>query len=276
MLKKIEHIIRSYFPKRLKNYRFFLSALKGLRGIEIGGPSPTFTTKGFLPVYDVIAGLDGCNFSNSTVWEGDIKEGKNFKYGNHTGYQIISDGTQLPMIPDEKYDFVLSCHSIEHIANPVKALNEWKRILKNKGYVLLIVPHKDRTFDHNRPVTSIEHLLQDEKNNTQENDETHFEEVISLHDISMDDGIKDLESLIVRTKNNYENRCVHQHIFNTPLVAKLANHVALKILDIRHFNPFNIVMLLQKTENIKPDNSRFLDPSNEIYQNEKFPSDKLW
>ena len=276
MLKKIESVFRSFFPKRIENHQYYLSVLKDLKGIEIGGPSPVFTSKGFLPVYNVINALDGCNFSSNTVWEGNIKEGNYYTFGNKKGYQIISDGSNLPMIADGKYDFLLSCHSIEHIANPIKAINEWKRIIKDNGYILLVVPHKDTTFDHNRPVTKLEHLVADFENNTGEDDTTHFEEVITLHDIAMDYGTEDIASLKIRTADNFNNRCVHQHVFNTPLVVKLSDYLNLKILDIQHFNPFNIVVLLQKkgTENV--DNRIYLNRNHEIYQKDKFPSDKIW
>lgn len=276
MKKRLELLYRRFFPKRQDNYRYYQSVLEGLNGIEIGGPSSIFTSAGFLPVYDKIGGLDGCNFSTNTIWEGNIGEGNNYRYGNKTGYQYISDGTNLEQVPTGKYDFVLSCHSIEHIANPLKALTEWKRVIKDKGYILLVVPHKDNTFDHNRPVTTLEHLIDDYKQNMPETDNTHFEEVISLHDISRDAGITNIESLKTRTEDNFSNRCVHHHVFNTPLVARMADHLNMKIMDIRLFNPFHIIALLQKNENEKPDNSRFLDPGNVVYQNPNFPSDKLW
>lgn len=276
MFKKIEHTIRRFFPKRMKNYKRYLSAVNGLKGLEVGGPSPIFSSNGFLPLYSVIKNLDGCNFSNNTVWEGNIQEGNSYQYGNKTGFQIISDGTNLATIPNGTYDFVLSCHSIEHIANPIKALTEWKRIIKDDGHLILVIPHKDQTFDHKRPITTLEHLIKDFESNVQENDPTHFEEVIALHDISKDDGINDLESLRTRTFDNFNNRCVHQHVFNTPLVIKLVHRLGLKIHDVQHFNPFNIIILLQKSIHQDPNNDDYLDPKNIIYQNKKFPSDKIW
>ena len=274
MLRKTEQIFRRFFPKRMNNQGLYLSTLKGMHGLEVGGPSPIFTAAGFLPVYTCINGLDGCNFSSNTVWEGSISEGNTYRFGNKKGYQIISDGTKLDMVANGKYDFVLSCHSIEHFANPIKALKEWLRVIKDDGYLLLVVPHKDNTFDNRRPVTKLEHLIKDYENNVEENDSTHFEEINSLHDISMDDGIADSESLRIRTADNFNNRCVHHHVFNTPLVVELAGYLHLKILDVQHFNPFNIIALLQKSTDKNPDNSIYLDKANSIYQ--KFPSDKSW
>jgi len=276
MLKKLERIFRQSFPKRLKNHTLYLNALKGLNGLEIGGPSFAFSTKGFLPVYNVIAKLDGCNFSSNTMWEGNIEEGTTYQYGNKIGFQYISDGVKLDSIKDGQYDFVLSSHSIEHFANPLKALLEWKRVIKDGGYILLIIPHKDNTFDRKRPITTLEHLIEDYKHNTGEDDNTHFSEVLSLHDATMDTGISDPESLRLRTLDNINNRGVHHHVFNTPLAVKIANYLDFKICDVQLFNPFNIVMLVQKSKIKNPDNTTFLNPGNLIYQNEKFPSDKIW
>ena len=274
MRKTIEYIFRNLFPKKIKNYKFFMKSVKGLNGLEVGGPSYAFSSKGFLPIYNVIKNLDGCNFSTSTVWEGNISAGQNYKYGKKKGNQIIADGGDLKEIIDCKYDFILSCHSLEHMANPIKALLEWKRIIKNNSYILLILPHKDKTFDHNRPVTSLEHLIVDFENETGERDKTHFDDVISFHDLSMDSGIENIDQLTTRTFENFTNRCVHHHIFNTLLVVKMVNFSGFKICDIQHFNPFHIIILLQKTS-IEFDNSKFLMPENNVYNKPQFPSDKI-
>jgi len=269
---KLESTFRKYVPKRIRNVKQFLSALRGKKGLEIGGPSPSLSHIGFLPVYDVLLELDGCNFGNQTVWEGALEEGQNYQWGNKKGYQFINDGADLSSISDATYDVILSCHSIEHFANPIKALKEWCRVLKSDGYLLLIIPHKDGTFDHNRPITKLPHLIQDYEMNIDENDNTHFEEVINLHDIDLDKGVLSKEDLIVRTRDNFNNRCVHHHVFNTPLVVELADYMKLQILQIEHFNPFNIVILLKKSES--PNNRLFFDKNHRAFQ--KFPSDKIW
>ena len=58
--------------RRLWNYRRIERALKGKRGLEIGGPSAIFspaTPNGFIPpVYAIAASVDNCNFATSTTW----------------------------------------------------------------------------------------------------------------------------------------------------------------------------------------------------------------
>lgn len=275
MIKSIEQLFRFFFPKRVKNYTFIISKFQNKTGLEIGGPSFAFMDKGFLPVYSLIKDLDGCNFSDNTVWEGNIQSGNNYKYGKRTGRQFIFDGGNLNQIGDNTYDFVLSCHSLEHMANPLKALMEWKRIIKNNSHVLLILPHKDKTFDHNRALTSMSHLINDLENDMQENDSTHFDEVISFHDITLDNGVNNIDELKKRTFENFSNRCVHHHVFNTPLVAKMADYTGFKICEIQHFNPFHIIFLLEKTDN-HFNNTAFLTLEHKAFHNQQFPSDKLW
>lgn len=274
MFKKLESLFRRLIPKRLSTHRVYTNALNGKQGLEIGGPSPLFGEQGFLPVYSVIKGLDACNFSSDTMWEGRIKEGNTFQFGNKTGHQFIADGSCLDFIRDRKYDFILSSHSLEHMANPIKALQEWKRVLKDNGYILLVLPHKDQTFDHQRPVTTMSHLLEDLKNETGEDDQTHFEEILDLHDLNRDSHVPDRTYLKNRTVKNFEIRGVHHHVFNTPLVVQIADFMQLQILDINHFNPFNITALLQKSGSY--DNSSYFEKSNPVFSKEKFPSDKTW
>jgi SAM-dependent methyltransferase len=275
MLKKLDRIFRSFFPKRMRDYVAWVSCFKGLKGLEIGGPSPAFSSKGFLPIYPLISGLDGCNFSSSTVWEGKIEEGNNYRYDNKSGRQYITDATDLSQIADAQYDFVLSCHSLEHIANPIKAIYEWKRVIRDDGYLLVVLPHKDGTFDHNRPVTTLAHMIADFNAGMGEDDNTHFTDAIELHDIALDPGIENYKALVERTKNNFTNRCVHHHIFNTPLLVQLLDYTRFQVLRIGHFTPFHILVLARKTDEKLINNTVKLDPSNPVYINSRFPSDRL-
>src|SRR5262245_13993178 len=95
-------------------------------GLEIGGPSTFFRPQAYFPVYSLAERIDGVNFSSETVWEGAIKEGETYHYfRDKTGYQFIEEASSLKHVGDQVYDFVLSCHSLEHVANPVQALKEW-------------------------------------------------------------------------------------------------------------------------------------------------------
>jgi len=45
-------------------------------------------------------------------------------------------------------------------------------VLGRGGMLVLVVPHPKRTFDHRRPVTTMAHLLEDERGETGEDDQS--------------------------------------------------------------------------------------------------------
>ena len=175
-------------PRRLASYQQYKVFFKIKTGLEIGGPSSIFQRNGLIPVYTVAARIDNCNFSHQTVWEGAIKPGATFNYDKQQtpGTQYVAEATNLSHIASASYDFVLSSHALEHVANPLQALTESTRVLKEKGLLVLVVPHKDGTFDHRRPVTSLAHLIEDFELQSTEEDLTHLDEILRLHDLSMD------------------------------------------------------------------------------------------
>ncbi len=71
---------------------------------------------------------------------------------------IVALGDDLPF-KNNTLDYVLSSHVIEHFYDPVKALREWHRVVKPGGYLFVIAPHKDRTFDKPREVTPVKELI---------------------------------------------------------------------------------------------------------------------
>lgn len=111
-------------------------------GLEIGGPSDVFRV-----IYNSSYVCDGVNYATKTVWGYD--RGGQYKWKNKIlGIQIIAEATDLKLIPDEKYDFVLSSNSLEHIANSIMAIEEFIRVLKNGKILIILVPCKEFTFDH--------------------------------------------------------------------------------------------------------------------------------
>ena len=229
-------------------------------GLEIGGPSSIFQKKRILPVYPIINSLDNCNFTDCTIWEGAISSGANFQYDKHRplGQQYISEATNLKQIKSETYDFILSSHVLEHIANPLNALYEWIRVLKAEGVLVLILPHKEGTFDHKRKVTNLSHLIKDYDQETKENDFTHLPEILGLHDLKKDPGVEDAVAFKKRSENNFENRCLHHHVFITSLVVEIVHHLNLQILAVEALLPFHIIAIAKKlkTGNL-PMNDKF-------------------
>ena len=83
---------------------------------------------------------------------------------------------------------------------------------------MTIAPWKEETFDHQRKVDRMEHLINDYFNHTTEADLSHLEEIVPLHDFSRDPPAVNAEFFRERSKNNFENRGLHQHVYDHELL----------------------------------------------------------
>ena len=253
--------------------RFFLG-----NGLEIGGPSSVFRRGGLFPIYAIASRVDNCNFGHLTIWEGGICEGATFVFDaqHPPGTQYVAEATNLCDLVTETYDFVAASHVIEHVANPLKALAEWVRVLKDGGVLLMIVPHKEGTFDRLRPVSSLKHLIDDFDRNVGEDDLTHLDEILSLHDLTVDPGAGGSQAFRSRSLKNFENRALHHHVFDTRLAIDVINWTGLQIIAVDVFRPFHILLVAQKLgQGCSVDNSKFLSADISAVVSSPFSSDRL-
>lgn len=219
-----------YFRNKIGNAKVYEDLLKNKRGIEIGGPSIFF--RYFISIYPLVKDLDGVNFSNQTMWEGSIEAGNNYNYyKNRAGFQFISEATDLGMISASSYEFVLSSNCLEHVANPLQAIEEWVRVIAPNGYLLLVLPNKASNFDHRRPTTSFEHIVEDYKTNITEHDLTHLDEILELHDLSMDPPAGDYESFRKRSLDNFSNRGLHHHVFDIAVIKEMFGYFRIDLIQ---------------------------------------------
>lgn len=216
-----------------------LAFLKG-EGVDIGGPSKGL----FKYVYEMTGQCDIVNYSSQNIW-GDLQE-KFFYKEKELGNIIINDATHLDKIQDEQYGYVLSSNNLEHIANPLKALFEWKRILRKNGLMIVAVPCKEFTFDHKRKVVEFSHLVEDYENEIGEDDLTHLPEILELHDLEMDKPAGTYEQFKERSYKNYENRCLHQHVFDNDVLREMADYMKMEVLFDGIIFKRNWVIVLRK------------------------------
>lgn len=241
-------VVQRIFQVKAKSFPLIEQIVSNGNGIEIGGPSTIFQKHNILPIYPKAHTLDNCNFNTNTIWNTNLVAGVSYVYNSTrpVGYQYIMDAANLDQIASETYSFLISSHVLEHIANPLKALQEWLRVLKTDGYLILVIPHKEGTFDHKRPTTSLEHLIKDFQENIGEDDLTHLTEILDLHDLSRDPHAGSYETFKRRSLDNVHNRSLHHHVFTTPLVKALMEYCDLDIKTIEPIKPMHIIAVAQK------------------------------
>jgi len=131
--------------------------LDGLTGIEIGGSAHN-------PF--------GLNTINVDISNEEIFKQEQLNIcGEIMKVDIVAAGDDLPF-NDKTFDFVISSHVIEHFYDPIKALKEWQRV--SIKYIFMIIPHKQRIFDKNRPLTKLSELIHRHENPKKTYEDKHW------------------------------------------------------------------------------------------------------
>jgi len=202
---------------------FLIEITNNKLGVEIGGPSNNANI-----IYKNAINIDNVIFSKDTIWGSHTNE-YNFYY-NKKGKVIINDAVDISLVQNESYDFCFASHSLENIANPLKAINEWLRIIKNNGYIIIVVPEKSACFDHKRKYSKFSTLLSQFKNNVGEDDLSTLPEILMNHDLSMDPPAGDLGAFTKRSLDNFNNRCLHHYVYNDDLLMEICNYFKCKYI----------------------------------------------
>ncbi len=74
---------------------------------------------------------------------------------------LISGAEDLSAIADGSLDFIVANHVVEHLVNPLRSIEFWRQKLRDSGILYMAFPGAAFCPDRTRPVTSIEHLLED-------------------------------------------------------------------------------------------------------------------
>lgn len=121
---------------------------------------------------------------------------------------IIADGELPEPVPDLSQDFVIASHFLEHCQNPLLALRNMFRVLKPQGVLYLVIPDKRYTFDVDRPVTTIDHVLRDFEQGPAWSKRQHFAEWVKLVDKVEDEAERE------RTANELIEKgySIHFHV----------------------------------------------------------------
>jgi GT2 family glycosyltransferase/glycosyltransferase involved in cell wall biosynthesis len=93
---------------------------------------------------------------------------------------IIDDGERLTSIPDASQDFVIANHFLEHCEDPLTTLENLLRVVRSGGAIYMAVPDKRFTFDRDRAITPLAHLLDDRRCGPHHSRSQHFREWVTL------------------------------------------------------------------------------------------------
>lgn len=130
---------------------------------------------------------------------------------------IVDDGEALSTLGDASLDFVIANHFIEHTQSPLTTLVNLLRVLRPGGVLYLAVPDKRHTFDVNRDVTPLDHLLRDLEEGPAWSRAAHFQEWSRRVD-----GAEDVDAHA--KKLMAENYSIHFHVWTPGAFTELLEH----------------------------------------------------
>jgi SAM-dependent methyltransferase len=92
---------------------------------------------------------------------------------------VIGDAHDLSALEDDSVDFVIANHLLEHLEDPIRGLQEMLRVIRPGGILYMALPDPRATFDVDRDLTSVDHVVDEFRNGTHDTRQAHFEEWVA-------------------------------------------------------------------------------------------------
>lgn len=164
---------------------------------------------------------------------------------------IIDDGELLLSIAANSQDFVIANHMIEHCQNPLRTMENHLRVLKPGGILYLAVPDKRYTFDCDRPVTTLDHLVEEYHHGAEAAKLSHFAEwgrlVNKVPEAQLEQHVKHLVEI---------DYSIHFHVWTQVEFLELLLYSKQKLLmgfeiELIQRNGMEFIVILRKTDSAK-------------------------
>jgi len=140
----------------------------------------------------------------------------------------VADAANLSFAQDGTFDFVSSSHVLEHLANPLGAIAEWKRVIKDEGIIYVAVPDMRYTFDCKRDKTTLSHLVDDFEKKVCRTDRSHVAEFVEKFDYEKAHGFT-REQLFELMREKPES-IVHNHVWTVDDVQEVFEYMGINIV----------------------------------------------
>ncbi len=131
----------------------------------------------------------------------------------------------LKPVASESEDFIVCSHVLEHLANPLRAIHDFHRVLRPGGILLILLPDRRRTFDKDRPPTELEHVVADFEAGVVEVDDDHIVEFLTnIVDPETLNAIKTDPERLEENFQVHRNRSIHVHCWTLEEFVPVIQH----------------------------------------------------
>jgi SAM-dependent methyltransferase len=134
---------------------------------------------------------------------------------------VITDFETMTGIEDASEDFIVANHVMEHVEDPLKALESISRVLRPSGVGFIALPDKRFTFDRDRPITPLEHIIKDHRDGPDGSRAAHYDEWVRCVDRLEGEAHRQKVSLMLSQQAN-----IHFHVWDYPAMMEMFAYVA--------------------------------------------------
>jgi SAM-dependent methyltransferase len=143
---------------------------------------------------------------------------------------VYLDFETMNGIEDLSLDFIVAAHVIEHVFNPIGAIDVSLQKLKKGGVLVLCVPDMRFTFDHMRRPTEINHLMADYLDGGEGTKlEAYLEHVRYVHPVLVKEEVPEEEIVDVAKKLMEVNLDIHVHCWTFPTFLEMLESLPFKL-----------------------------------------------
>ncbi len=214
-------------------------------GIEIGA----FTWPLRVPHGVTVRYVDHLGRDDLLRTYGDRLAGMGLDAASIPETDVVDDAQHLATISDESVDFVVASHVLEHMEDPIGALQTFLRVTRPDGIVLLVLPDPRHTFDAPRERTTIEHLMRDHEEGPTASRRGHYEEWARINEHLPEDRVPGRVAEFER-----EDARHHFHVWELQDFLDLLHELNLGAeLELAQANNDEFAVVLRKTRSSRPD-----------------------
>lgn|SRR5487761_661013 len=134
--------------------------------------------------------------------------------GDLVTVSIVGDAADLSALETDSVDFVIANHVVEHLQDPIRALQEMARVTRPGGLLYMAIPDQRVTFDRRRPATTVQHLVDEYLHGTQATRRAHVIEYVVLAERGELDQLADQNEIAERVNFLIEtDYSIHYHVY---------------------------------------------------------------
>ena len=139
-----------------------------------------------------------------------------------TPVDVIDNGELLETVAEESQDFIVANHFLEHCEDPIRTIETHLGKLKPGGVLFYAVPDKRFTFDHRRPLTPLEHMVEDHEQGPERSRRQHYYEWTRL--VIVEQSETEEQTTARSEELEAAEYSIHMHVWTQAEFLKLILH----------------------------------------------------